>query len=49
LLFLTMWLILFCMRKDWQISRKEWRILLSVSICVLAFETNPNFFFWLFS
>ena len=48
LLFLTMGLILFFMRKDWKISRKEWRILLATSICVLAFETNPSFFFGLF-
>lgn len=48
LLFLTMWFIVFCMRKDWMISRREWWILLSISICVLAFETNPNFFFWIF-
>ena len=49
LLFLTIWFILFCMRKDWMISKKEWRILLTISICVLAFEINPNFFFWLFN
>ena len=49
LLFLTIWFILFCMRKDWMISKKEWRILLAISICVLAFEINPNFFFWLFN
>lgn len=48
LLFITIWFILFCMRKDWMISRKEWWILLSISICVLAFETNPSFFFGLF-
>ena len=47
LLFLTMWLIVFFMRKDRMISRKEWRILLAVSICVLAFETSPEFFFGL--
>jgi hypothetical protein len=47
LLFLTMWLIIFFMRKDWMISRKEWCILLAVSICVLAFETSPSFFFGL--
>ena len=47
LLFLTMWIIVFFMRKDWEISRKEWRILLAVSICVLAFETSPTFFFGL--
>ena len=45
LLFLTMGLILFFMRKDWKISKKEWCILLAVSFCVLAFETNPHFFF----
>lgn len=44
LLFLTMGLILFFMRKDWKISKKEWCILLAVSFCVLAFETNPHFF-----
>lgn len=49
LLFLTMWIIVYFMRRDWKISKKEWRILLTVSICVLAFETNPNFFFWLVS
>lgn len=48
LLFITIWFILFCMRKDWMISRKEGWILLSISICVLAFETNPSFFFGLF-
>ena len=48
LLFITIWFILFCMRKDWMISRKEWWILLCISICVLAFETNPSFFFGLF-
>ena len=48
LLFITIWFILFCMRKDWMISKKEWWILLSLSICVLAFETNPSFFFGLF-
>ena len=48
LLFLTMWLIVLFMRKDWMISKKEWWILLAVSICVLAFETNPAFFFGLF-
>ena len=47
LLFITIWFILFCMRKDWMISKKEWRILLTISICVLAFEINPTFFFWL--
>jgi hypothetical protein len=47
LLFLTMWLIVFFMRKDWMISKKEWWILLAVSICVLAFETSPAFFFGL--
>ena len=47
LLFLTMWIIVFFMRKDWKISRKEWWILLAVSICVLAFETSPAFFFGL--
>ena len=47
LLFITIWFILFCMRKDWMISKKEWWILLSISICVLAFETNPSFFFGL--
>lgn len=49
LLFLTIWFILFCMRKDWLISKKEWRILLAISICVLAFEINPIYFFGLFS
>ena len=49
LLFLTMGLIVFFMRKDWKISKKEWLILLAVSICVLAFETSPAFFFGLFS
>ena len=49
LLFLTMWIIVYFMRRDWKISKKEWRILLTVSICVLAFETNPNFFFCLVS
>jgi Ca2+/Na+ antiporter len=48
LLFLTMGLILFFMRKDWKISRKEWWALLITSICVLAFETNPSFYFGLF-
>ena len=47
LLFITIWFILFCMRKDWMISKKEWRILLTISICVLAFEISPTFFFWL--
>lgn len=47
LLFLTMWIIVFFMRKDWKISRKEWRILLAISIWVLAFETSPTFFFGL--
>ena len=47
LLFLTMGIIVLFMRKDWQISRKEWRILLAISICVLAFETSPTFFFGL--
>jgi len=47
LLFLTMGVIVLFMRKDWQISRKEWRILLAISICVLAFETSPAFFFGL--
>lgn len=47
LLFLTMWLIVLFMRKDRMISKKEWRILLAVSICVLAFETSPSFFFGL--
>ena len=47
LLFLTMWIIVFFMRKDWKISRKEWWILLAISICVLAFETSPSFFFGL--
>ena len=49
LLFLTMGLILFFMKKDRKISRKEWRILLAVSICVLAFEISPTYFFGLFS
>ena len=49
LLFLTMWLIVFFMRKDRKISRKEWRILLIISICVLAFESSPTFFFGLFA
>ena len=49
LLFLTMWLIVLFMRKDRMISKKEWLILLTVSICVLAFETSPAFFFGLFS
>lgn len=49
LLFITIWFILFCMRKDWMISKKEWRILLAISICVLAFEINPIYFFGLFS
>jgi cation:H+ antiporter len=48
LLFLTIWLIVFYMRRDWEITRKEWCILLAVSICVLAFEINPSFFFGLF-
>ena len=47
LLFITIGFIVFCMRKDWMISKKEWRILLAISICVLAFETSPAFFFWL--
>ena len=47
LLFLTMWLIVYFMRKDWKISQKEWWILLAASICVLAFETSPAFFFGL--
>ena len=47
LLFLTMGLIVYFMRKDWKISKKEWLILLIVSICVLAFETSPTFFFGL--
>lgn len=47
LLFLTMGVIVLFMRTDWQISRKEWRILLAISICVLAFETSPAFFFGL--
>ena len=47
LLFLTMGLIVYFMRKDWKISKKEWWILLAVSICVLAFETSPAFFFGL--
>lgn len=45
LLFLTMGLILLFMRKDWKISRKEWRILLIISICILVFEAKPEFFF----
>ena len=49
LLFLTIWFILFCMRRDWMISRKEWWILLAISICVLSFEINPSFFFWIFN
>lgn len=49
LLFLTMGLIVFFMRKDWKISKKEWLLLLIVSICVLAFEASPTFFFGLFS
>lgn len=49
LLFLTMGLILFFMKKDWKISKREWWILLIVSICVLAFEANPTFIFGLFS
>ena len=49
LLFLTMGLIVFFMKKDWKISKKEWWILLAVSICVLAFETSPTYFFGLFS
>ena len=48
LLFLTMWLILFFMRKDRKISRKEWWVLLVISICILAFEAKPAFFFGLF-
>jgi cation:H+ antiporter len=47
LLFITMWLIVYFMRKDWKISQKEWWILLGVSICVLVFETSPSFFFGL--
>lgn len=47
LLFLTMGLIVFFMRKDRKISRKEWRILLIISIFVLAFEASPTFFFGL--
>ncbi len=47
LLFLTMGIIVFFMRKDWMISKKEWWILLALSICVLAFETSPAFFFGL--
>ena len=47
LLFVTMWLIVYFMRKDWKISKKEWWILLAASICVLAFETSPAFFFGL--
>ena len=47
LLFFTMWLIVYFMRKDWKISKKEWWILLAVSICVLAFETSPTFLFGL--
>lgn len=47
LLFLTMGLIVYFMRKDRRISKKEWWILLAVSICVLAFEANPAFFFGL--
>jgi len=49
LLFLTMWMIVYFMRKDRMISKKEWWILLTISICVLAFETSPSFFFRLFS
>ena len=49
LLFLTMWIIVFCMWKDWMISRREGRILLIISLCVLAFEASPAFFFDLFS
>ena len=49
LLFLTIGLIILFMRKDWKISKKEWLLLLIVSICVLAFEANPTFFFGLFS
>ena len=49
LLFLTMGLIVFFMKKDWRISKKEWWILLAVSICVLAFETSPAYFFGLLS
>ncbi len=45
LLFLTIGIIFYFMRKDRKISKKEWWILLAVSICVLAFETNPLFFF----
>ena len=47
LLFLTMWIIVCFMKKDRKISKKEWWILLAISICVLSFETNPKFFFWL--
>ena len=47
LLFLTMWMIVYFMRKDRMISKKEWWILLAISICVLAFEANPTFFFGL--
>ena len=49
LLFLTMWIIVYFMKRDWKISKKEGWILLAVSICVLAFETSPIFFFGLFS
>lgn len=49
LLFLTMWIIVLFMKKDRKISKQEWWILLVISICVLAFETNPVYFFWLFS
>ena len=48
LLFITIWFIVFCMRKDWMISKKEWVTLLIISVCVLAFETNPTFFFQIF-
>jgi Ca2+/Na+ antiporter len=49
LLFLTMWIIVFCMRKDWKISKREWWFLLIISLCVLAFEANPTMFFSRFS
>ena len=49
LLFLTIGLIIFYMRKDWKITREEWCILLTVSICVLAFQINPSLFFNFFS
>lgn len=49
LLFLTMWIIVFCMRKDWKISKREWWFLLIISLCVLAFEANPAMFFSRFS